>query len=311
MDRPCLTCGKNNFASWLFKDGSVIVQMSQGLAVDETAKLDTGLVTMLEDPTHVLVPVSEPVDMLRAQGYFARAFWVDRQTMNVNGVVAALGGGLVGINYQFTDYDPPPTDVLAASAVQNRVYGVAGGASGEQLIILRPDIVPVGGTPPVPTVLPLSGIDAGGVPLSLVYRAQDAQLYLLDKVVQRGNPSRLRLLRVTATGGHATVLASTTDFGAGSDAYLSAMPSGDLLLAESRKSGSTRFTTLHPTRDSVEPTGSLVQQGTLMAPPDSRTAPGISVVMRHRAKGPIQVLEIPRSYLAEPGKAHQLPPGWE
>jgi hypothetical protein len=107
------------------------------------------------------------------------------------------------------------------------------------------------------------------------------------------------------------VLASTTDFGAGSDAYLSAMPSGDLLLAESRKSGSTRFTTLHPTRDSVEPTGSLVQQGTLMAPPDSRTAPGISVVMRHRAKGPIQVLEIPRSYLAEPGKAHQLPPGWE
>ncbi len=310
VDQPCLNCLQNDFPTWLFKDGNVIVEMSQGLQVDETSKLDPGLVTMLQDPTQMLVPVSEPVSFLRAGGYFARAYSLDRQTLNVTGVVAAFDRALVGINYQFIDYDPPPTHVFAASAMQNKVYGVAATDSGEQLIVLLPDIFGLGGTPPPPTIIPLSGIDADATPLSLVYRARDAQLYLID-VQQRAWSRRLRLVRITQSGGAATVLATTPYFRAGSSVYLSATQPGELLLAESKGPGSTLFMTLAPTRDSVELTGWLVKQGSLLAPPDSRGASGVSVAMQHRPRGPIQALEIPGSSFHRPDKPHQLPPGWQ
>lgn len=265
---------------------------------------------MLQDPTQLIVPVSEPVGILRAQGNIARAYSLDRQTLDVTGAVFAFRDGLAGINYQFIDYDPPPTDVLAASTLQRKVYGIASGASGEELVII-PTLPPVvGSNPPPPTMVPLWGADATGTPLALTYRTQDAKLYLLDRVEQHGRSARLRLLRITPAGGYATPLRSMPDFRARS-VYLSATARGDLLLAKSKEPGSTLFMTLRPTKDGVELAGWLVQQGTLLAPPDARTLPGFSVVMRHRPKGPIHALEIPWSYLATPGKAGELPREWE
>lgn len=227
----------------------------------------------------------------------------------MRGYVADFGDGLVGVDYGLIDYDPPPTRVLAASALQRKVFGVATGPMGEELIIIPTDATLL--NPPPPTIVPVTGVDPDGTPLSLAYSARDAQLYLLDQVQRHGQSARLRLLRMAPTGSYATVLASMPDFRAGSDVYLSVGPRGDLLFARSKDPGSTLFMTLHPTEDSVELTGSLVQQGTLVAAPDSRMVPGFSVVMRHRPKGPIQVPRIPWSYLTAPGKAGQLPPRWE
>ena len=73
-EAPCLTCLQKDFPTWLFTDGNVVVQMSQGLNADATLKLDPGLVAMLTDPSRTLVPVSEPVSFLRARGNPLRAF---------------------------------------------------------------------------------------------------------------------------------------------------------------------------------------------------------------------------------------------
>ena len=116
-------------------------------------------------------------------------------------------------------------------------------------------------------------MDADAAPRALVYRAQDAKLYMVDEK-QGAWTSRLRLVRITPAGGVATVLASTPYFRHGGALYLSATQPGDLLLAESGTPGSTLFMTLAPTADSVELTGWLVRQGSLLAPPDSRGASG-------------------------------------
>ena len=287
----CLTCTRDDFPTWLFRDGDVIVEMSQGLNVDETSKLDPGLVTMLTDPALTLVPVSEPASFLRARGNPLRAFALDSETLTLQGYVATSASGLFGVPNRIASGDPPPTQVLAASALQERIYGILDGAQGEELLI-----IPADGTAPV--TVPLSGIDADAVPRSLVYRAQDAKLYLLDEE-QGAWSSRLRLVRITPAAGTATVLASTPYFRHGGALYLSATQPGDLLLAESASPGSTLFMTLAPGDDRVELTGWLVRQGSLVAPPDSRGAAGTSVVMRHRPHGRID---------ADRNPGQQLPP---
>ncbi len=303
VDQPCLTCLRDGFPTWLLKDGNVIVQMSQGISADETGKLDSGLVTMLTDPNLTLVPVSEPVAFLRAQQNPLRAYAVESQTLALAGYVGASDEGMYGVPSRPAVGDPPVTRVLAASAMQEKIYGIIGGVEGEQLLVIPGD-----GSPPLQT--PLTGIDADAVPLSLVYRAQDAHLYLVDET-QRAWWSCLRLVRITQSGAAATVLASTPYFRAGSSVYLSATQSGDLLLAESKSPGSTLFMTLAPTADSVELTGWLVRQGSLLAPPDSRGASGVSVAMRHGRHGGIQALEIPGDSFRQPDEPHELPLGWD
>ncbi len=301
-DLMCKECLRERLPTWLLERGNQILQLGGGSIIDVSSRIDPTLISMLGDPLLTVVPASEPASVLRARSNDLRAFALNNSTFEIAGYVAASTEGVYGVTDLRTHGDPPAASVLTASAIEERVYGVTGEASGERLVVVSGDSTPS-------AVLALAGIDAVATPRAVTYRAQDRQLYLVDEHRQAWF-SWLRLVRISPDNGAATVLAQTPYFRRHDAIYLSANDSGELVLAASAsRGGSTLFMTLAPESDDVRLTGWLVKQGTLLAPPDTRGETGYSVVMRKRRNGPVDAMEIAGKSFHRP-RDRQLFPPW-
>jgi hypothetical protein len=271
----------------------VVVELNPRLSNDVTASVDSTLVAALRNPGLALVPVSEPASILAEQQNPLRAIAVNRAALTSPGYVAETPNGVAGFgNARINPIDVDPPHVFAASATTGAAYAIGGDGHNESLTL-----VPIGGGPNL--TLPITGADTDGTPLSLAYRYVDGQLYLLDEE-QSAWWSSIRVLRIDPNTGDATLLSETPSFRTQTAMYLSVDSSGRLLVAGAADHGSTLFTRFEPDDHGLRFTGWLVEQGTLLAPPDTRGDTAYSAVMQKGGAGEPVALEIDASSFRGP-----------
>jgi Trypsin/Thrombospondin type 3 repeat len=300
-DQICPTCPVQSLSSWLHL-GNVVVELNPRLSQDVTNRVDTTLLNMLSDSGLTVVPVSESTSFQSATGTSLRAIAVDNTTLTSPGFVADTPSGVEGFGNLRPPPNPvdPPPPVFAASATRELGFAVAASGGAEELTL-----IPVGGGPN--TTVPLTGIDADATADSLAYRFEDRNLYLVDEVHHHWL-SWLRIVRIQPDSGAATAVAwrpIPDDLGS---VYLSVDDAGQLVIATTEHDGDVSFfTTFAVKRHHLRVTGWLEEDGTLVAPPDTRGDSGYSVVMRKPESDKVEALEIPASALVHEGPNQQHP----
>jgi hypothetical protein len=294
-DQICLACSLHRFPDWLVDNGNVIVELNPRLSIDVTASVDSTLLAALRNPALAVVPVSEPASILAAQQNPLRAIAVNRAALTSPGYIADTPNGVTGFgNARITNFDVDPPHVFAASATTGAAYAVGGDGHSESLTL-----IPIGGGPN--TTLPITGVDTDGTPLSVAYRYVDGQLYLLDEE-HSAWWSSIRILRIDPNTGDATLLSETPSLRTQAAMYLSVDNSGRLLVAGAANHDSTLFTRFEPDEHGLRFRGWLIQDGTLLAPPDTRGDTAYSVIMQKGRGGEPVALEIDASSFRGPSE---------
>jgi hypothetical protein len=283
-------------------DGKVVVDI--GSAVDPAA----GALLRQVGRGLELIPTSEPIPALEAQGADLRAAVLDAATLEPTHLLVDNGNGLGAAPVSGCLPGDPRCDLLgnrsvrAVSGSRRELYIVGTGDDGfERLTVLNLSTKEL-------VDRPLGGIDATGHELALTYRLHDDSLYLLDEL-ERNGKRHLRLSHVKRTGV-AHELALVPYAGVFDRFFLGTTPDGLLALTATRApAGPSLHLLLRPEAGNVSLAGWMIRAGQVVAV-DARERPGLAVATQAHASAQLRLGDVARSefHASPPKHVHPVLP---